>query len=210
MTNTEKEVTYEIKNTYSTLNELTSQTKTVWFVCHGLGFLSRYFIKHFKDLNPIENYIIAPQAQAKHYLSGKYTHAGASWLTKENTQLEIENVIGYLDRVYQVENIPKDVKLVIFGFSQGVSIVTRWIARNQIKCDALFLYAGKTPKEFTYLSFKEIPIVKFIYGTKDEYITDKIIADEKLYCDKIFGNKIEYISFEGTHELNKTVINKLM
>lgn len=210
MTNTEKEVTYQIKNTYSTLNELTNQTKTVWFVCHGLGFLSRYFIKHFKGLNPAENYIIAPQAQSKHYLSGKYTHTGASWLTKENTSLEIENVMTYLNQVYKAENIPKNIKFVVFGFSQGVSIATRWIVKNHIKCDALFLYAGKTPREFKKSDFNEIPIVKYIYGTKDEYISDEIITNEKLYCDSLFGNKIEYISFEGTHELNKTVIKNLL
>ena len=210
MTNTEKEVTYKIKNTYSTLNELTSETKTVWFVCHGLGFLSRYFIKYFKNLNPTENYIIAPQAQAKHYLNGEYTHTGACWLTKESTQLEIENARNYLDQVYKAENIPQNVKFVILGFSQGVSIATRWIAKNHIKCDALFLYAGKIPREFKKTSFNRIPTIKFIYGTKDEYISDKIITEEKEYCNNIFGNKIEYISFEGTHQLNKNVINKLM
>ena len=64
----EKEIAYQITNTYSTMNTLTKNTKNVWFACHGIGFLSRYFIKYFDTLNPEENYIIAPQASSKYYL----------------------------------------------------------------------------------------------------------------------------------------------
>ena len=65
----EKEISYTSHNTYSTLNSLSSKTKNVWFVCHGIGYLSRYFIKHFNELNNEENYIIAPQAQSKFYIA---------------------------------------------------------------------------------------------------------------------------------------------
>ena len=99
----EKQVSYQITNTYSTLNKHTSKTKNVWLVFHGIGYLSRYFLKYFKDLNPEENYIIAPQAQSKYYLNNKYTHVGASWLTKENTEEEFENVLNYLKEVFKAE-----------------------------------------------------------------------------------------------------------
>ena len=48
MNSTEKEIYYSVNNSYSTLNELTEATKNIWFVCHGMGYLSRYFIKYFK------------------------------------------------------------------------------------------------------------------------------------------------------------------
>jgi hypothetical protein len=69
MNSTERDISYHISNTYSTLNELTSSTKNVWFVCHGMGYLSKYFIRYFKNLNTEENYIIAPQAQSKYYIT---------------------------------------------------------------------------------------------------------------------------------------------
>jgi len=74
----EKQVSYQIKNSYSTLNNYTEKTKNVWVVFHGIGYLSRYFLKYFKHLDPEENYIIAPQAQSKYYLNNKYRHVGAS------------------------------------------------------------------------------------------------------------------------------------
>ncbi|MFV8224444.1 alpha/beta hydrolase [Christiangramia aquimixticola] len=115
----EKKLSYTIYNTYSTLNEKTSRTKTVWLVFHGIGYLSRYFLKYFKHLDPEENYIIAPQAQSKYYLNGEYRHVGASWLTKENLDMEIENVLNYLDAVYKVENLAEAPNLNILGYSQG-------------------------------------------------------------------------------------------
>ena len=82
MNSTEKEIVYTISNSYTTLNSLTSKTKNVIFACHGMGYLSRYFLKYFKGLNSDDNYIIIPQAQSKYYIAPKMKHVGASWLTK--------------------------------------------------------------------------------------------------------------------------------
>jgi predicted esterase len=205
----EKNVSYQINNSYSTLNELTSKTKNIWFVCHGLGFLSRYFIQYFSSLNAEKNYIIAPQAQSKQYLNEKFKHVGACWLTKENTEFEIENVLNYLDSVYQKENINDSLNFNILGYSQGVSIVTRWIARRKIKCSNLYLYAGKVPHEFTDKDFNHIKNIKFILGDKDEYVTSDILASEKIYLNSIFKNRLSYIEFKGTHEIKKNVIKNL-
>lgn len=211
MTSSEKEVSYSINNSYSTLNQLTKQTKNVWFVCHGLGFLSRYFIQYFNELNPQENYIIAPQAQSKHYLKNQFKHVGASWLTKENTQKEIPNVLNYLDSVYEHEQLGKlDVNVIVLGFSQGVSVATRWIAQRQINCNVLVLYAGKVPHEFTDKEFNHIADVKFVIGDKDEYLTPGVLESEKVYLDLIFKKHLEYITFDGVHEMKRSIINKLI
>lgn len=210
MNSLEKEVSYTINNSYSTLNKLTSKTKNVWFVCHGLGFLSRYFIQYFNELNPEENYIIAPQAQSKHYLKNQYKHVGTTWLTKEKTQKEISNILNYLDSVYQEEQIPSDLNFIILGFSQGVSVATRWIAQHNIKCDTLVLYAGKIPREFTTTDFKHIPNIKFIIGDKDEYVTPSVLENEIEYSDGLFGKRIEYTTFDGTHEVKRELINALV
>lgn len=204
----EKQISYQINNTYSTLNKLSLKTKKIWFVCHGLGYLSRYFINYFNELNPEENYIIAPQAQSKQYLNGKFTHVGASWLTKENTQFEIDNVLRYLDSVYENEKIPKNVEFNILGYSQGVSVVTRWISKRNIKCNNLYLYAGKVPREFTEKDFYHITKTVFIIGNNDEYVNEKVLISEKNYLNDIFKN-IKYLVFNGKHEVKKEIINSL-
>ena len=208
----EKRLSYEITNTYSTLNDLTSQTKNVWVVFHGIGYLSRYFLRHFKNLNSEENYIIAPQAQSKYYLNNEYRHVGASWLTKENTEAEIENVLNYLDEVYKVEDLKNATNLIILGYSQGVSIATRWIARRKIVPAKLIIHSGKIPSELQPEDFKflENTEIKLIYGTEDPYLDPEIIEKEKAHSNALFGSRVEYLSFKGGHEVNEKVIANLV
>ncbi len=210
MTSTEKEVSYSTNNSYTTLNRLSNNTKNVWIVCHGLGFLSRYFIKYFDELNAEENYIIAPQAQSKHYLKNQFKHVGATWLTKENTQNEITNVLNYLDSVYEQERISMiNVNVIILGFSQGVSVVTRWVAQRKIKCNTLLLYAGKLPREFSKTDFTTIQNIKLIVGNADAYVTPEILEEEKTYAHQIFGDKVTHMTFTGGHEMRRELINTL-
>lgn len=214
MKSIEKKVTYRTTNTYETLNTLTNKTKNVWIVFHGIGYLSRYFLKYFKELNPDENYIIAPQAPSKYYLNGAYVHVGASWLTKENTNLELENLNQYLEAVYEAEKIPKDLKLIIFGFSQGVSIVTRWVVYKKLACSELILYAGGIPNElnasdFTFLEVNNTKVT-VIVGNQDEYLNEERMKTETEKIKMLFNNKAEMIVFDGKHEVKKELINGLV
>ncbi|MDT0688152.1 esterase [Salegentibacter sp. F188] len=207
---TEKQLSYQITNTYSVLNEFTPKTKTVWVVCHGIGYLSRYFLRHFNHLNAEENYIIAPQAQSKYYLNNEYKHVGASWLTKENTEAEIENVLNYLDEVYKAENLSDAPNLAIFGYSQGVSVAARWVARRKIECSRLILHSGKVPSELKAedFAFLKNTDFSFIYGTEDEYLKKAIINIEEEHLRTLFPKNLEILTFNGGHEVNPTLISK--
>ncbi len=210
MNTAEKKVSYQISNTYSTLNSFTPHTKNVWVVLHGIGYLSRYFLKYFKDLDPNENYFIAPQAQSKYYLNDEYRHVGASWLTKENTEAEIENVLGYLEVVYTAEALQNAPNFILLGYSQGVSVATRWVARNKIECSQLILCSGGLPVELESEDFEFLTNTKvtMIYGTKDEYLNEKRLKTEHAKAKDLFGERLEIISFEGGHEVNVKVISK--
>jgi predicted esterase len=213
MNSIEKEVSYNTTNSYSTLNTLTDKTKNVWFVCHGIGYLSRYFLKYFDELNSEENYIIAPQAHSKYYLGSAYKHVGSSWLTKENTATEIENVMNYFDAVLEAENLPSSLNIIMFGFSQGVSVAVRYVSKRKLKCTQLVLLAGGIPKElnaddFTFLKGKTK--VSLIYGTQDEYLSTTFLGDAKQRFYDLFGNDAQINTFEGKHEVPKEVINHLV
>ncbi len=209
----EKEVSYNTKNSYSTLNTFSNKTKNVWFVCHGISFLSRYFLKYFNDLNPKENYIIAPQAQSKYYLGYKYKHVGASWLTRENTQKEIDNLMKYLDAVFDKEKLPDNVNLIALGFSQGVSVIMRYMAKKKLICSQLVLLSGMIPKELTREDFEFLngkTKVSLIYGTNDEFLSEEKLIYEKKRFNELFGNEAIIIPFDGKHEVNKQVIKDLI
>lgn len=206
----EKELTYKTSNTYSTLNELTTNTKYIWFVCHGMGYLSRYFLKYFRGLNFEEHYIIAPQAPSKYYLGPKFKHVGASWLTREQTTKDMENIIHYFDAIFKAEGVTKQHKLVIMGYSQGVSVAMRYMIKRKLQAEILIIHSGGVPNELNKEDFAYFKgPVKLIYGTSDEYLDESRINTEIQKAQNLFGEQLEIISFEGKHEVNTNILNQL-
>ncbi|WP_178988377.1 alpha/beta hydrolase [Winogradskyella schleiferi] len=212
MNSEEKEITYTTSNSYSTLNTLTERTKTVWMVFHGMGYLSRYFMRYFKGLNAEVNYIIAPQAPSKYYIQPKM-HVGANWLTRDNTETGMENIQNYFDAVLEAEKIPDNINLIVFGYSQGVSVAMRYLAKRQLQCGQLVLHSGGIPKELTAKDFEYLPEttqVKMIYGTQDEYLDENRIQLESEKAESLFGKRLIVMPFEGKHVVNVDFINDLV
>lgn len=212
MNSEEKEISYTTNNSYSTLNQLTEHTKNVWLVCHGMGYLSRYFLKYFKRLDASTNYIIAPQAPSKYYIQPKM-HVGANWLTRDNTEADTENIVNYLDAVLEAENIPKDIKLIVLGYSQGVSIAMRYVAKRQLQCSLLVVHSGGIPKELNTEDFKYLSKdakVKLIYGTEDQYLDAERITLETTRVKILFGDRVSILPFKGTHVVNVDFITDLV
>jgi len=208
----EKRVSYQASKTYSTLNDFNSETRNVWIVFHGMGYLSKYFLRYFKSLNPKENYIIAPQAPSKYYMGPEFKHVGASWLTREDTREETKNVLAYVDAVWQEEFKEQEFNFIILGYSQGVSIATRWMASRKIQCDHLVLHSGAIPKElrpndFDYLS-TNTPVT-YIYGDKDEYIDEARKTEQSLLGGRLFRDRLRIEVFDGIHEVNTDFILSL-
>lgn len=209
----EERVNYLHTNTYSSLNVPGVETTHVWWVFHGLGYLSRYFLKYFKFLPPNQHFIIAPQAPSKYYLNDTYTHVGASWLTKEETETGIENNLNYLDAVYKSAMPAGEFKLMVLGFSQGVSMATRWLAHRKIPADHLILFAGGIPNELGPEQLNHlIPETKvsIVYGDKDPFLTEDRLTAEAIKIERVFQGKARILRFEGGHEINSEVLLDLL
>ncbi len=214
MENSEHQVSYRTVNTYSTLNDLTPATENVWVVFHGIGYLSRYFIRYFDSLPAATNYIIAPQAPSKYYLNNDYRNVGASWLTKENTVVETKNDLAYLEAVMEQEHIPDRCRLIVLGFSQGVSIAMRWVAQRKLQCHHLVLYAGGIPKElqasdFAFLMEAKVKITSVV-GDSDEFLTRERRDAEMEKLKRLFHGKAKSVVFKGGHTLNKELLSALI
>ncbi|MEW7291898.1 alpha/beta hydrolase [Aquimarina sp. 2304DJ70-9] len=204
MNSEEKKVSYQASNSYSTLNHLTENTKNVWLIFHGIGYLSRYFIRLFESLNPEENYFIAPQAPSKYYKGEDYRRVGSSWLTKENTKTETENVLNYIDATIKAEKIPNNTRFIVLGYSQGVSIASRWVASRKINCKDFIMISGGFPKElhkedFTFLT--DTTKITHIVGEKDPYFEIDKVEAEKIRVQQILP-QIEFRTHPGGHELD--------
>ena len=208
----EHRVTYTSSNTYATLNTIQESTHTVWIVFHGIGYLSRYFLKYFSVLPPEEHFIIAPQAPSKYYLNNEYKHVGSSWLTRERTLEELQNVLNYLDAVLKEESVPERCKINILGFSQGASIALRWLCHSQYRCDRIILYAGGIPNEISpedVAFFIESTEIYIVFGKQDAFLTVERMAQEEKKIQSLFGDKAQRVSFDGGHEIRPEVIMRI-
>ncbi|HLW15043.1 MAG TPA: hypothetical protein VKX30_06060 [Flavobacteriaceae bacterium] len=208
----EKIASYQAKNTYHTLNKLTDKTQNIWIVFHGMGYLSRYFIRYFRTLDAKTNYIIAPQAPSKYYQDSTFKHVGASWLTRENRELETDNVLAFVQSVWEneIQSAPS-CRVFVLGYSQGVSIATRWVAKYKIDCQHLILHSGGIPEELKKKDFDHLnkdSQTLYLYGDKDPYITEARKTEEQIKGNKLFDNlKIEV--FEGKHEVYPAIFPSL-
>lgn len=200
---------------YYTSGELSDKTKSIWFVIHGYGQLARDFIKEFEELVNDETFIVAPEALSRFYLDSGTGSTGASWMTKEDRENEINDYVNYLDELYL--KIVSEIKVVsgvplltlnALGFSQGVSTLSRWAAMGKSKFEKLIFWAGDIAKDIDTSKFINTEI-HLVIGNKDRYfpgvinnIHDKMLDDN--------GIKYETTIFDGGHEIKMDVLKKIL
>jgi predicted esterase len=199
---------------YFTLGNVHDELEQVWFVCHGYGQLAPYFLKDFEVLNNGTRLIVAPEALSRFYLNGFSGRIGASWMTREDRQQEIDDYVRYLDAVYQdiFQRVGRStVKVYVLGFSQGTSTVCRWLSRSSAKIDRLILWAGTLPPDLDLraerMTLNQLKLC-LVMGKQDEYANSSLLAQQQELLNK---HAISYrlITFEGGHQLDAEVLREL-
>jgi len=214
-----KSVTFSIEARYATLGELNANTKAIWFVVHGYGQLAQYFIRKFSTLEAENIFVVAPEGLSRFYLenvsarrqSGN-NRVGASWMTRENRQMDIENYVRYLDAVYHdvVVDAP-EVSVTLLGFSQGAATVSRWATQGKCKFKKLILWAGVFPPDMDLEHGSEVLQNKethLVYGTSDPFLTDTRFTEMKTVSERL-GVIPMITTFEGGHDIDSAVLKKL-
>lgn len=213
-------INFNFKARYYKLGEINAQTSQVWFVLHGYGQLAQYFIKKFKIVQDQGICVIAPEGLSRFYLEDVHTRAaggnnrvGATWMTRENREMDIENYLIYLQSVYDFEmgHSNKKINTTIIGFSQGAATATRWLLNHPSNFDRFVLWAGIFPNDMNFdigkKTFKEKEVIR-VFGTDDPFITPPRVAEMESLSSKLEINPRK-ITFRGKHELNDEVLLSL-
>lgn len=185
--------------------EVNPQLKSVWLIAHGYGHLASYFINKLKPISNSENLIIVPEGLHRYYLNGISGRVGASWMTKEERESDIEDYCTYLDKVYQTYILPlgKDVVINAMGFSQGGATICRWAAKTQYRIDNLIVWGSVIPDDMKWESvLDKINYCNWFYvaGDKDEYLTAEQ-QNAQLETLRKYGINPEPIFYEGGHDI---------
>lgn len=203
---------------YYTLGEPSEKIKYFWFVTHGYGQLASNIIRKFDILDNEEHLIVAPEGLNRFYWDMRKGNVGASWMTKNDRLDEIEDYAHFLTTVYQMfmSKLSDSVKVIFFGFSQGVATQMRWLHRVQPAFDHLVFWGGVLPEDIDYMHdtflgsslshYLADKKIHFISGDEDEFITpDKI--EWHLDFAKKQNIELNFIAFKGKHEILTEVLN---
>jgi len=185
----------------------------VWIACHGQGQLATRFLSRFLPLERDDRLFIAPEALSRYYVTPPKTGPnaanapiGASWMTREDRECEIEDYVRYLDALHDeifLRVVREKVRLWVLGFSQGSATVGRWVARGRVEPDRVVLWSGMLPPELNEESAAPLarrsPLT-VVFGRSDEFASQELIAAQET---RLKGLRLPHqaIRFDGGHEI---------
>jgi predicted esterase len=197
---------------WGVIGTLGPATAEVWIALHGYGGLASEFAASARWPDHPATAFVFPEALQRFYVAEPNTpHAnapvGASWMTKDARLDDIADNHAYLhDLVGAVRGEAPKAAIGALGFSQGAATAARWAVTRAERGDplnALLLWGALLPPEVDVgpdAVMRATPL-KFVCGTRDRWITPKLVRGEKARLD---AASFPYVfqQFEGGHRLD--------
>ena len=176
-----RHITIERRVRYAVLEPHERPATEIWFALHGYNQLAHRFLRYFQPIHTGARCIVAPEGLHRQYIDHESRRVGASWMTSEDRLTDIEDYVGYLDRLHAhilaEESRPRTggsapVRIVGLGFSQGVHTLCRWLAFGRARIDRAVLWGSTVPSDLDLaehgaaLSAADLHLV---VGDADEY-----------------------------------------
>ena len=189
--------------------------KILLFVLHGYGMPAYHFLREFTELENENTLIVSPEGLSRFYTKGFYGNIGASWMTSEGRENEIQDYVNYLDEVYKevlstLETKPE--KIVFIGFSQGGATVTRWAVKGKSEADILIIHSSDIPKDIDFNTIKEKSEkmnIHYLYGNEDKSVRKENFESSVNLLKEKNVNFAQHI-FKGGHSINIETIKKII
>lgn len=184
------------------------QAKIIVFALHGYGQLAPYFIRKFEGLDE-KIAVITPEGLHRFYLSGSSGRVGASWMTKEDRENDIQDNLNYLNALYTHLCINKEKStIVLLGFSQGGATAARWFAESPQLFHNLIMWASIFPPDISFpLVFTETQDHFFVVGDQDEYFDGSEI---ETVCDFYNAQGFKCLRFSGGHTIDTNLLKGIL
>lgn len=190
---------------YCSLGPEISQAKEIWIGLHGYGQLATFFVRHFAAIDNGRRRIVVPEALSRFYVGRDPVRVGASWMTREEREDEIQDYLAYLNQIYkkEMEGAAADLPLTVFGFSQGGATASRWATMGSAPVSRLIIWGGAIAHDLDlekYAQKLNAMDLTILVGDEDEFVTPEIIEkEEKRLVEK--GIRYSLIPFKGEHRL---------
>lgn len=148
------------------------------------------------------------------YLEGTSGRVGASWMTKEERQRDIEDNLNYLDNVYDAFFKPFQFEqFVVLGFSQGAATAARWISHTEVRVQAFIQWAGVFPTDLDLTLSKEaFSDLRHFYviGDEDPYFREADKVNSQRIRLEENGLQPEFFQFKGGHKIDSETLTEIL
>ncbi len=197
---------------YYTIGEASENTRYFVIACHGYGQAAGRFIHKFEAIAGEDTFIIAPEGLSRFYWGGFTGDVVASWMTRGDRLDEIADYCNYLQTIYDqyTAQMPDNVKIILFGFSQGCATQMRWMMQNQPRFDTLLLWAGSLPDDLDFSERRDYfnaGQLLWTYGTEDQFIKDSFLEKQRqIMLD--YDLKFDVSVYEGKHQIYREALRE--
>jgi len=192
---------------YASYGVLSPKTKYFWFCLHGSKMVCEQIIKKFKDFDPQEHVVLAPEGLSRFYSEGFGGPVVATWMTSRDRLAEIADFSDYLTQLYNsyTEQLAAGCHKIVLGFSQGGTTAYRWLHHSEITLDALIGYSCWVPEDIdlkvSRTTLSEVDKI-YTFGHQDQFLSKERI---KMLESVIAKNDmtIDFESYEGDHRIDR-------
>lgn len=195
-----------------------SAVRSLWLVLHGYGQLARDFLGGFEAIDDGTRLFAAPEALSRFYdtAGSRGSHAdarvGASWMTREDREHEIEDTLDWLHRAHALVAGALDatVPLTVLGFSQGAASASRWVASGRVRPARLICWGAGLAPELALDAGSPLGRTPctLVVGTRDQFVpADRIEAERARLAAA--GHPARFLTFDGGHRLDHETLRRL-
>ncbi len=182
-----------------------------WLILHGYGMLAQGILHWFRHAERPGRVLVAPEGLSRFYQERKGLRTvGASWMTREDREHELEDQQGYLDLV-AAEMLSTIPRLEVHGFSQGVATAARWTVRRTRPVARLVCWGGTLPPDLdpAELGTAVAPEpVHFAVGDRDAWVAPSLVESD---VEKVRAAGVQVVlhRFSGGHRIDNGVLDAL-
>ena len=200
---------------YVTLGPTDEPVGQIWIACHGYGQLAPGFAEGLRALDDGSRLVVVPEGLSRYYVDAATRRVGASWMTSEEREHEVDDYVAYLDALYA--HVTARAKrtagcaLCVLGFSQGAATAARWAVLGASRVNRLVLWGGDVPPDLDLeggaVRLADTDVV-LVAGSRDRFVDTAFLLGQTARLDR-HRIRHEVRRFEGGHRLDDDTLRAL-
>jgi len=168
--------------------------------CHGYAETAARHLEKLRRIPGRERWLLCAVQGLHRFYHPRSGEVLASWMTKEDRELAIDDNVRYLQAVVgELRRERGSIRRMVFaGFSQGVAMAYRAATRCGFPCHGLLALAGDVPPDVAE-GVPAMPPVLLGRGRDDAWYTEQKMSQD-LQALRRLGADVTECVFDGGHD----------